>query len=140
MSNLHSFLSYRHLRPSKAKRHSPDTNATFVETPAFLMGHSGGGAECLYYVLNSTRPWNTSQFFLGRLERRKDTLCPDMGTLDGLGGMLDRGLWLESEQVEESDKLKKDQYGAGHGSADEVDCYEASRCFVERLKLDEKTF
>ncbi|EEH45427.2 uncharacterized protein PADG_01577 [Paracoccidioides brasiliensis Pb18] len=142
MSNLHSFLSYRHLRPSKAKRHSPDTNATtFVETPAFLMGHSGGGAECLYYVLNSSvelPPIRASSGICAPL--LLFTPAPVRGTHRNFswagwsGGrilcVLIWGHWTDWE----------DQYGAGHGSADEVDCYEASRCFVERLKLDEKTF
>jgi len=74
-------------------------------------------------------------------EWENDALCHDTMTLEGLAGMLDRGAWL--------DHLKP---GAGrtdgeapavwvcHGTADQVNSFEASRHFVDGLAVRDKTF
>ncbi|KAI9874309.1 MAG: hypothetical protein M1830_009896 [Pleopsidium flavum] len=68
----------------------------------------------------------------------QDGLCHDMGTLEGLSGMLERG-----------DDLKRGQVGlegegvrvwVGHGSGDLVTSFEASRRFVEGLGVKDKEF
>ncbi|EGE85528.1 alpha/beta hydrolase [Blastomyces dermatitidis ATCC 18188] len=184
MSDFHSFVTG--IFDSVKSASSSDSDAS--EIPAvFIMGHSKGGAEVLYYALNSsldlppiagvlaysplialhpsTRPWNLT-VFLGRIaskvlpnfqlvqplneylmsrdkriceEWRQDPLCHDTGTLEGIGGMLDRGAWLEGEQVGKDCKYKGPIWVC-HGSADEINSYEASRSFVERLESDDKTF
>lgn len=72
-------------------------------------------------------------------EWRQDPLCHDTGTLEGMADMLDRGLWLESKQAGKSGKYKGPIWVC-HGSADEVNSYEASRRFVDMLESDDKTF
>ncbi|CAD0093544.1 unnamed protein product, partial [Aureobasidium vineae] len=65
----------------------------------------------------------------------QDELCHDTGTLEGLAGMLDRGLQLESFKV-----LPKESAGEGgktrllalHGTSDHVNAYEATKAYVER--------
>jgi acylglycerol lipase len=65
----------------------------------------------------------------------QDELCHDTGTLEGLAGMLDRGLQLESYKV-----LPKEGTGEGgktrllalHGTGDHVNAYEATKAYVER--------
>jgi acylglycerol lipase len=152
--------------------------------PLFLMGHSMGGAEILYYastgpsdVLSQirgfiasapliglhpdTRPFKAT-VYAGRLAGRllpkfqlvnkldskwlsrdpeqnklweQDELCHDTGTLEGLAGMLDRGLQLESFKV-----LPKESAGEGgktrllvlHGTGDHVNAYEATKAYVDR--------
>ncbi|KAK2741407.1 hypothetical protein FQN55_008323 [Onygenales sp. PD_40] len=158
-----------------------------ADTPIFLMGHSMGGAEVLYYALNSsldlpplrgvlaysplialhpsTRP-SIVTVVLGRLvskvlpsrqmvqplnenlicrdkrvcqEWREDSLCHDTGTLEGLAGMLDRGIWLESAESGRSRKFKGPVWVC-HGTGDEINSYDASRKFVEVLESQDKTF
>ncbi|KAK2789512.1 hypothetical protein FQN52_006040 [Onygenales sp. PD_12] len=158
-----------------------------ADTPIFLMGHSMGGAEVLYYALNSsldlpplrgvlaysplialhpsTRP-SIVTVVLGRLvskvlpsqqmvqplnenlicrdkrvcqEWREDSLCHDTGTLEGLAGMLDRGIWLESAESGRSRKFKGPIWVC-HGTGDEINSYDASRKFVEVLESQDKTF
>ncbi|KAI4724227.1 alpha/beta-hydrolase [Aureobasidium sp. EXF-10728] len=65
----------------------------------------------------------------------QDELCHDTGTLEGLAGMLDRGLQLESFKV-----LPKETAGEGgktrllalHGTSDHVNAYEATKAYVEQ--------
>lgn len=65
----------------------------------------------------------------------QDELCHDTGTLEGLAGMLDRGLQLESFKV-----LPKDNAGEGgktrllvlHGTGDHVNAYDATKDYVDR--------
>ncbi|KAG9512138.1 alpha/beta-hydrolase, partial [Aureobasidium melanogenum] len=65
----------------------------------------------------------------------QDELCHDTGTLEGLAGMLDRGIQLESYKV-----LPKEGTGEGgktrllalHGTGDHVNAYEATKAYVER--------
>ncbi|QSS64364.1 lysophospholipase [Histoplasma capsulatum] len=152
MSDIHSFVTsiFESIKSTTVSDH----DASHSETPVFMMGHSKGGAEVLYYALNSsldlppiagvlaysplialhpsTRPWNLT-VFLGRMaskimpsfqlvtplneylmsrdkriceEWRRDPLCHDTGTLEGIAGMMDRALWLESEQAGKNSKYK----------------------------------
>lgn len=65
----------------------------------------------------------------------QDELCHDTGTLEGLAGMLDRGLQLESFKV-----LPKENAGEGgktrllvlHGTGDHVNAYEATKAYTDR--------
>ncbi|EEH07260.1 lysophospholipase [Histoplasma capsulatum G186AR] len=185
MSDIHSFVTsiFESIKSTTVSAH----DASHSGTPVFMMGHSKGGAEVLYYALNSsldlppiagvlaysplislhpsTRPWNLT-VFLGRVaskimpsfqlvtplneylmsrdkriceEWRRDPLCHDTGTLEGIAGMMDRALWLESEQAGKNCKYKLPIWVC-HGSADEINSYEASKRFVERLESDDKTF
>ncbi|PGH11631.1 hypothetical protein AJ79_04771 [Helicocarpus griseus UAMH5409] len=184
MSDLHSFVTGIF---SSMKSTTSSNTATSPGTPVFVMGHSKGGAECLYYALNSsldlppirgvlaysplialhpsTRPWSLT-VYAGRLaaklspgfqlvqplnaylmsrdrrvceEWRQDPLCHDTGTLEGMAGMLDRGLWLEREEAGKSGKYKGPIWVC-HGTGDEVNSYEASKRFVEGLDSQDKTF
>jgi acylglycerol lipase len=152
--------------------------------PLFLMGHSMGAAEVLYYASTGpsdilsqirgfiasapliglhpdTRPFKVT-VYAGRLAGRllpkfqlvqkldskwlsrdpeqnklweQDELCHDTGTLEGLAGMLDRGLQLESFKV-----LPKETAGEGgktrllvlHGTGDHVNAYDATKAYVDR--------
>lgn len=152
--------------------------------PLFLMGHSMGGAEILYYASTGpsdilsqirgfissaplialhpdTRPFKAT-VYAGRLAGRllpkfqlvnkldpkwlsrdpeqnqlwvQDELCHDTGTLEGLAGMLDRGIQLETFKV-----LPKESAGEGgktrllvlHGTGDHVNAYEATKAYVDR--------
>ncbi|KAI9875633.1 MAG: hypothetical protein M1830_008188 [Pleopsidium flavum] len=68
----------------------------------------------------------------------EDGLCHDMGTLEGLSGMLERGEDLERGQVGlEGEGVR---VWVGHGSGDLVTSFEASRRFVEGLGLKDKEF
>ncbi|OAX77928.1 hypothetical protein ACJ72_07767, partial [Emergomyces africanus] len=185
MSDLHSFVTS--IFDSVKSTTPSNTDASPSATPVFIMGHSKGGAEVLYYALNSslevppisgvlaysplialhpsTRPWNLI-VFMGRIaskvvpsfqlvqplnehlmsrdkrvceEWRQDPLCHDTGTLEGMAGMLDRGAWLDSEKAGKRVQYKGPIWVC-HGSADEVNSYEASQRFVERLESDDKTF
>lgn len=158
--------------------------------PLFLMGHSMGGAEILFYASQgpadllsqirgfvasaplialhpATRPF-TLTVLAGRLAGRllpkfqlvhpldskwlsrdpaqnklweEDELCHDTGTLEGLAGMLDRGLALESFKV-----LPREGAGEGgrtsllalHGTGDHVNAYEATKAYVDRADLSDK--
>lgn len=74
----------------------------------------------------------------------EDELCHDTGTLQGLAGMLDRGAHLVSGRV----KLPVDDNGeggqlriwVGHGTEDRVTSFEASRKWMEELKVEDKEF
>ncbi|KAI9726573.1 MAG: hypothetical protein M1828_000940 [Chrysothrix sp. TS-e1954] len=67
-----------------------------------------------------------------------DTLCHDTGTLEGLGGMLDRAAALDKGEVVPG-KLVKSLW-IGHGTADEiVRCDAAKQCF-DRIAISDKTF
>lgn len=71
-----------------------------------------------------------------------DQLCHDTGTLEGLANMLDRGLWLEGiaegihghgNAIEGlSDSLPPLWFG--HGSADRVASWDATRKLAEELR------
>lgn len=159
--------------------------------PVFLMGHSMGGAEILFYAAQGpsdlvsqirgfissaplialhpdTRPWKTTVMagrVAGKLlpkfqltnpldskwlsrdpEQNKmwveDELCHDTGTLEGLAGMLDRGNSLETGKV-----LVKEGAGEGgktrllalHGTGDHINDYAATKTYVERCELEDKT-
>ncbi|THZ88071.1 alpha/beta-hydrolase [Aureobasidium pullulans] len=65
----------------------------------------------------------------------QDELCHDTGTLEGLAGMLDRGIQLESFKV-----MPKDSAGDGgkirllalHGTGDHVNDFAATKAYVEK--------
>jgi acylglycerol lipase len=152
--------------------------------PLFLMGHSMGGAETLYYASTGpsdilsqlrgfiasapliglhpdTRPFKAT-VYAGRLAGRllpkfqlvqkldskwlsrdpeqnklweQDELCHDTGTLEGLAGMLDRGLQLESFKVlpkESACEGGKTRLLVLHGTGDHVNAYEATKAYVDR--------
>ncbi|KAK4987578.1 hypothetical protein LTR50_004522 [Elasticomyces elasticus] len=74
-------------------------------------------------------------------ELEADTLCHDIGTLEGLAGMLDRGLELESQRVTLRDSAeKKFSLWVGHGSADAICDYYAAKTWTEGCAVQEKTF
>lgn len=65
----------------------------------------------------------------------QDELCHDTGTLEGLAGMLDRGLQLENFKVspkESAGEGGKTRLLALHGTGDHVNAYEATKTYVER--------
>ncbi len=71
-----------------------------------------------------------------------DELCHDTGTLEGLAGMLDRGLGLESGEVtvEEEEGMKVSVW-IGHGTEDGITSFEASKEFWEKgVKVRDKEF
>lgn len=71
----------------------------------------------------------------------QDELCHDTGTLEGLAGMLDRGIQLESFKV-----MPRDGAGEGgkirllalHGTGDHVNDFAATKAYVERSELSDK--
>ncbi|OJJ49321.1 hypothetical protein ASPZODRAFT_140229 [Penicilliopsis zonata CBS 506.65] len=174
MGDIHSFLLTR-----KEEK-----------VPLFLMGHSMGGAEVLYYTLHPESPFTSKDspirgvmaysplialhpstrpsglvVSLGRLagkiaprwqrhspldpramsrddqvcaEWAADALCHDYGTLEGLAGMLDRGLWLESRASASASantvpRKEVFNFWFGHGTDDKVTDYEATRRLAAAL-------
>ena len=122
-------------------------------------------AEAPYIRLSpATQPWSTT-VALGRLASKivpfrqmvnpvraeyltrdpaanqryhDDKLCHDTGTLEGLGGMLDRAAALDRGDVVPG-KLVKSLW-VGHGTADEiVRCDAAKKCF-DRIGISDKSF
>ncbi|KAK4967593.1 hypothetical protein LTR66_011911 [Elasticomyces elasticus] len=74
-------------------------------------------------------------------ELEADMLCHDTGTLEGLAGMLDRGLELESQRVTLRDSVeKKFSLWVGHGSADAICDYYAAKAWTEGCAVQDKTF
>lgn len=73
-------------------------------------------------------------------EWQNDTLCHDTMTLEGFAGMLDRGAWLEHLKPGAS---RTDGEAPAvlvcHGTADQVNSFEASRLFVDCLGVPDKT-
>ncbi|KAJ9216634.1 hypothetical protein DTO166G4_1850 [Paecilomyces variotii] len=76
-----------------------------------------------------------------------DELCHDIGTLEGLAGMLDRGLWLEGiatggQQLhadEETAKRAPPMWFC-HGDDDQINLYDATRRFAEVIDAGDKMF
>lgn len=64
---------------------------------------------------------------------KADKLCHDTGTLEGLAGMLDRGLWLDEAGVDVYEKAGLVPLWLGHGVCDRVTGFEGTRALVERL-------
>jgi acylglycerol lipase len=67
-----------------------------------------------------------------------DPLCHDTGTLEGLTGMLDR-----AEQLDKGKVVIEDRDGLhlfiAHGIDDKVTSHEASKSFIERSPVKDKT-
>jgi acylglycerol lipase len=79
-----------------------------------------------------------------RKDWEEDKLCHDTGTFEGMAGMLQRAAELtalgEGKVVE---GLKLDPgcpIWLGHGNADRVTSYDASKRLFEKLKVEDKTF
>jgi acylglycerol lipase len=66
-----------------------------------------------------------------------DELCHDTGTLEGMSGMLDRGSLLDSGKVMIEDTSCS--VLVLHGTGDMVTSHEASKRFIERCKVQDKT-
>ena len=66
----------------------------------------------------------------------EDELCHNTGTLEGLGGMIDRGEELDRDVV----VVKEGSFFIAHGSDDHVTSYDASKRWTERLKVEDKEF
>ena len=74
-----------------------------------------------------------------------DELCHDTGTLEGLAGMLDRTADLMSGKVKLEDSRDGKPEGdvrvwVGHGTEDRVTSFEASKRWVDQLKVKDKEF
>ncbi len=67
-----------------------------------------------------------------------DELCHDTGTLEGLSGILGRGEDLEWGRVKVEDEGVR--VWVGHGTRDMVTSFEASRRWVEGLRVRDKEF
>jgi acylglycerol lipase len=64
---------------------------------------------------------------------KTDELCHDTGTLEGLKGMLDRGLWLNEAGVEVYENAGLLPLWIGHGVEDKITSFEGTKAFVKRL-------
>jgi acylglycerol lipase len=76
-------------------------------------------------------------------EFAEDTLCHDTGTLEGLAGMLDRAIELEDGIVaigEGKGEGGKTRLWVGHGTADRVCSYEATKWWYDLEHIKDKTF
>ncbi|KAJ5169784.1 uncharacterized protein N7500_002567 [Penicillium coprophilum] len=64
-----------------------------------------------------------------------DKLCHDTGTLGGLAGMLDRGIWLEGMfEAGDGAWVKSDlPFWFGHGDGDLITSYSATKDLAEKL-------
>ncbi|KAI9707481.1 MAG: hypothetical protein M1836_000442 [Candelina mexicana] len=72
-----------------------------------------------------------------------DELCHDTGTLEGLAGMLDRGIDLNSGKLTLKESAGEGGHAkvwVGHGTADLVTHCGASRKWVEALEVQDKEF
>ena len=65
-----------------------------------------------------------------------DELCHDTGTLEGLANMLDRAHELNTGAIVPAEG----SYWIGHGDADLITSYDASKVFFDRLKVQDKEF
>ena len=159
-------------------------NKSNPEAPLFLMGHSMGGAEVLYWAAKepesvrhkvrgfiATAPYialhpasqpSRALVISGRIalkilpnyqmEQRlepdrlsrdpaigksydDDELCHNIGTLEGLGGMIDRGEELERRKV----VVKEGSVFVAHGTGDLVTHYETTKRVFDEMPLDDKT-
>lgn len=73
----------------------------------------------------------------------QDELCHDTGTLQGLAGMLDRAADLHSGNVvlgEGVGEGGKTRLLLLHGTEDSINDFEASREYVKRCPVKDKTF
>lgn len=164
-----------------------------IEVPIFLMGHSMGGGETLYYAACgpahtrrrirgyiSESPWIglhesaqpnkltvaagrfVSKFFprkqrLVELDPKtisrdpavgeefaQDKLCHNTGTLAGLNGCIERAEQLSNGIAVPTDNALDEQSPISvllaHGTADTVTSFNASKRFMERLKVKDKEF
>ncbi|WEW57657.1 lysophospholipase [Emydomyces testavorans] len=191
LEDIQSFLEsvYRSLQRETAT----ETQVGSEPPPIFLMGHSMGGGQVLYYMLNSTSfpPWirgvlafaplvalhpsvrpHKLTVFAGRLvaklrpnhqlykaldpalacrdrrvceEWKQDPLCHDTGTLGGFAGMLERTAWLDGFQHTVNGPPQKEHsqlraLWVGHGTADLINDFEASKLLTDAVPVSDKTF
>lgn len=71
----------------------------------------------------------------------KDELCHDTGTLEGLAGMLDRTAKIDEGSViipGNAGEGGKTRIWLGHGTGDRICDFEASKRWLERLKVEDK--
>ena len=155
------------------------------QLPLFLVGHSMGGGETLYWLatsnetirrqirgfvalapyiaLNPASQPSRALVAAGKLALRLlprfqmeqklnpdnlcrdpelakswelDELCHNIGTLEGMGGMIDRGEELEQGKV--TVKEGSSLYIA-HGSDDRITNHDSSVKFFDRLQIEDKT-
>ena len=72
---------------------------------------------------------------------KEDPLCHDVGTLEGMVSMLDRSAWLENLTPGVDVTSARDAgLWIGHGTADEINNFEASRRLCDVLGIQDKTF
>ncbi|KAF2461404.1 Alpha/Beta hydrolase protein [Lineolata rhizophorae] len=72
-----------------------------------------------------------------------DPLCHDTGTLEGLAGMLDRGLEMQAGEVvvpAEAGEGGRARLWVSHGTGDGVCDFEASRKWLEEQPVEDKSF
>lgn len=69
----------------------------------------------------------------------QDELCHDTGTLEGLAGMLQRAEELDKGELRITDREGMGIW-VGHGTADKVCSFEATRRLMERMDLKDKEF
>lgn len=196
ISDIHSFLTSINdsLQPAetdkkkkkkKSKHHDP------IAPSIFLLGHSMGGSEVLYYMLNSPQfpPWIRgvlayspmvamspsmqpsrltmmgaklaakilpNQHFRPSLDPylmcrdtqvcedwKDDPLCHNIGTLEGLFGMLERAAWLNDRKPRDEWTLAltgEAGLWVGHGTADRFNDFGASKRLVEVIEMQDKSF
>ncbi|KAH8697745.1 putative alpha/beta hydrolase [Talaromyces proteolyticus] len=174
--------------------------------PLFLMGHSMGGMNVLYYSLNPESPYYTAQSstpatptsqvklsgvvsiaplvavhpttqppkiveLLGRVAvkvlpkvtmvqaidakwvsrdpvvvesiRKDAVLSHKTGTLEALNAMLGRGAWLDALHKNPHSIAAEDNIPpiwVGHGTADKITWFDATKRLMDNLKIKDKTF
>ncbi|KAI9668691.1 MAG: hypothetical protein M1829_005304 [Trizodia sp. TS-e1964] len=69
----------------------------------------------------------------------EDKLCHDIGTLEGIAGMLDRGEQLLNGSIKVLEDVGKVSLWVGHGTGDLITSHEASKMWVDVLDIKDKT-
>ncbi|KAL1958200.1 hypothetical protein VTO42DRAFT_5055 [Malbranchea cinnamomea] len=190
ISDIHSFLmSIKDSIERESTAQPAQASESRTTPPIFLLGHSMGGGEVLYYMLNSPLfpPWirgvlaysplialhpktQPSPLIVatGRLaakirphrqmrqlldpylmcrdkrvceDWKNDPLCHNLGTLEGLAGLLDRSAWLRKLKSGDRASPKEDTaLWVCHGTADQINDFEASKRFSQVVGVRDKTF
>jgi len=68
-------------------------------------------------------------------DHKADGLRHDIGTLEGLRGMLDRGVWLDQAGVDVYERAGLVPLWLGHGVCDGVTSFEGTKALAERLGI-----